>query len=232
MTSTWIQIGNLLSRSPFSSSKKRPFVETVFQETMRYERSPVKASQLTRRRMMLSLATAKFESPYEGGVAVADRHEGARKQLECPREERFTARMENYLSKNDCLKLDIEELEPMMSPEDSEVNLMYILMNASRRSSNIFEIFSTKEKSEHLVASKVRLQKRQRQREEISCEKMPIKAPPNTWRRMMLPTQQQSSHSSTEERRWQAETEVQDSFLECSGKGRPHTPFLKNVRFP
>ena len=34
----------------------------------------------------------------------------------------------------------------MMSPEDSEVHLRYILMNASRRSSNIFEILSTKDR--------------------------------------------------------------------------------------
>ena len=89
-------------------------------------------------------------------------------------------------------------------------------MNASRRSSRIVEVFSTKEKSEHQVASKVRLEQRQRQREEMSDEKTPIKAPPNTWRRMMPPMQQQSSHSSTEERRWQAETEVQESFWTCS----------------
>ena len=63
--------------------------------------------------------------------------------------------MENYLDKSDelrvedCLKLEIEELELLMGSENSEVNLRYILMNASRRSSRIFEIFSTKEKSEH-----------------------------------------------------------------------------------
>ena len=57
------------------------------------------------------------------------------------------ARMENYLNEKDCLKLEIEELELLMGPEDSEVNL--ILMNASRRGSRIFEIFSTKEKREH-----------------------------------------------------------------------------------
>ena len=36
-------------------------------------------------------------------------------------------------------------------------------MNASRRSSRIFEIFSTKERSEHLVACEVRLDERRRQ---------------------------------------------------------------------
>ena len=37
-------------------------------------------------------------------------------------------------------------------------------MNASRRSSRVFEIFNTKDKSEHLVASKVRWEERQKQR--------------------------------------------------------------------
>ena len=65
------------------------------------------------------------------------------------REGTVIARMENFLNKNDCLKLDIEVLKLLIGPEDSEVNLMYFLMNASRRGSRIFEIFSTKEKSEH-----------------------------------------------------------------------------------
>ena len=50
-----------------------------------------------------------------------------------------------------------------MGPEDSEVNLRYMLMNASRRG-KFFEIFSTEEKSEHLVACKVRWDERWRQR--------------------------------------------------------------------
>ena len=49
-------------------------------------------------------------------------------------------RAAQYLGKNDCLKLDIEELELLTGPEASEVNLRYILMNASRRGSMIFEI--------------------------------------------------------------------------------------------
>ena len=72
--------------------------------------------------------------------------------------------MDLYLKASDCLKLEIEELELLLGPEDSEVNLRYILRNASRRGRRIFEIFNTKEKSEHLVASKVRWDERQRQR--------------------------------------------------------------------
>ena len=72
--------------------------------------------------------------------------------------------MQICLNKKDCLKLDVEELELLMGPEDSEVNPRYLLMNASRRGSRIFEIFSTKEKNEHLVARKVRWDEPERER--------------------------------------------------------------------
>ena len=55
---------------------------------------------------------------------------------------------------DDCLKLDIE---------DSEVNLRKSLTLASRRGSRIFLMSSTKEKSEHFGASKVRWDERKRQ---------------------------------------------------------------------
>ena len=42
-------------------------------------------------------------------------------------------------------------------------------------------------------------------RGEMSCEGTPVKALPNTERRMMPPTPQQSSHSSMDERQWHAE---------------------------
>ena len=61
-------------------------------------------------------------------------------------------------------KLEIEELELLLGPEDSEVNLRYILTNASRTGSRIFDFFCTKEKSGHSVASKVRWDEHQRQR--------------------------------------------------------------------
>ena len=79
--------------------------------------------------------------------------------------------MENYLNKSDCLKLETEELELLMGPEDSEVNLRYILTSASSRSSRIFASFITKEKSEHFVASKVRQDERQRQRVQAQEER-------------------------------------------------------------
>ena len=51
--------------------------------------------------------------------------------------------------KNDELRVEVRALELAMGPEDSEVNLMYILTQASRRSSIIFEIFSTSGSSDH-----------------------------------------------------------------------------------
>ena len=49
-------------------------------------------------------------------------------------------------------------------------------------------------------------------RGEMSYEGTPVEALPNTKRRMMPPTPQQTSHSSTGERQWQAEMEVQGSI--------------------
>ena len=80
------------------------------------------------------------------------------------RERTVIARIEKYLNESDCMNLEIEELELLLGPEDSEVNLRYILTNASRRGIRIFEIFSTEDKSEHLGASKVRWGEGQKQR--------------------------------------------------------------------
>ena len=49
--------------------------------------------------------------------------------------------------------------------------------------------------------------------EERSCEESPVKAPPASRRRMLPPTPQQSSHSSIEETKWQAEMVVQGRVL-------------------
>ena len=60
------------------------------------------------------------------------------------RERTVIARMEQYLNASDCMKLEIEELELLPGPEDAEVNLRYILRNATRRGGRMFEIFNTK----------------------------------------------------------------------------------------
>ena len=62
------------------------------------------------------------------------------------RERTVLAKMEQYLNDSDCKKLEIEELVLPLGPEDSEVNLRYILRNANRRSGRIIEIFNSRER--------------------------------------------------------------------------------------
>ena len=72
------------------------------------------------------------------------------------RDRTVIAKMEKYLNKSGCMKLGMEELELLLGREDSEVNLRHVLEDASRWCGRIFEIFNSKEKSEHSVARKVR----------------------------------------------------------------------------
>ena len=64
MMSPWIHNWEFVTSQSFFS-KMRPFVGTVFQEIMRCEGSPVKASPHTRRRMMLSPPQQSSNSSYE-----------------------------------------------------------------------------------------------------------------------------------------------------------------------
>ena len=57
-------------------------------------------------------------------------------------------------------------------------------------------------------------------------EGTPVKTLPNTRRRMMPPTPQQSAHSSTDERQWQPEMKVQQSFW--STRERTVIAMMKN----
>ena len=114
----------------------------------------------SRRRMMPALAAASLYPSIEATrwlAVVEDQGIGWN-----ARDRTVIAKLEKYLNESDCLKLEIEELELLLGPEDSEVHLRHILRNGSRRGGRIFEIFSSKEKSKHLVASKVRWDERQR----------------------------------------------------------------------
>ena len=59
------------------------------------------------------------------------------------------------------MKVENGELESLRGPEDSEVDLRQIMRYASRKGGRIFELFSSKGKSEHLAASRVRWDDRQ-----------------------------------------------------------------------
>ena len=152
MMSLWILSGNLLSRSPYSFSKERLFIGTVFQEIMRGGGPPVKAPPLTRRRIIPSTPQQSSHSSHEELQWQAEMEVQGTAGVSA--KGRFFAKKEDYLNNHDSVKVEVEELELMMSPEDSEVHLRYILMNASRRSSNIFEILSTTERKKGALSCK------------------------------------------------------------------------------
>ena len=119
-----------------SFSKKRSFACVEKQEEMRYEGSSVKGPPPSRRRMMpptpqQSSYPSIEEMQWQTATEVQESSWSSRERT-------VIARMEKYLNKSDCSKLGIEELELLFGPEDSEVNLRYILRNASRRGQQDF----------------------------------------------------------------------------------------------
>ena len=100
------------------------------------------------------------------------------------RDRTVIARMEQHPNKSDSIKVEIEELESLLGPEDLEVDLRQILMYARRKKGGrTFEIFSSKCQSEHLAASRVRWDERQRlmafrrKRQEAMCKKLDSSLP-------------------------------------------------------
>ena len=78
----------------------------------------------------------------------------AQRSIWSARERRVIAAMEMFLDESDVLKVETKALELLLDPEDREVNLRYILTNASRRRQQDCRDFSTKEKIDHFVASR------------------------------------------------------------------------------
>ena len=99
---------------------------------MSYEGTPVKATPTSRRRMMLATPQQSSRSSIEGMQWQTEME--VQRSSRNARERTVIARMEQHLDASDCMKLEIEELEELLlGPEDSEVNLRYILRNATRR---------------------------------------------------------------------------------------------------
>ena len=71
--------------------------------------------------------------------------------------------MKQHLEKGDSMKVEVEELESLLGPEDSEVGFMRILEEARNEQGRaIFETFSSKGPSEFLVVSRARWDEHQR----------------------------------------------------------------------
>ena len=84
-------------------------------------------------------------------MALADKNMKASIGERCATE-RFFAKMEQCLNESDNMKVEIEELELLLGPEDSEVDLSSILMIVKR----IFQIFITQDPSDFLVVNTLR----------------------------------------------------------------------------
>ena len=76
-------------------------------------------------------------------------------QLE-PSEKRVMDAVEDYLESCTQVIVDSDVVERLLRPENLEVFLKYVLKHATGRGSNIFQLFDTAEKPNHLVASRRR----------------------------------------------------------------------------
>ena len=120
----------------FSFSRQRRAVCVENQENMSYEGTPLTAPQASRRKIMPPTLQQSSQSSIEAThwqAEVEDQESGSyEKEFEgehrwAARERTVIARMEQDLNKNDCMRVAIKELESLLGPEDSEVNLRKIL---------------------------------------------------------------------------------------------------------
>ena len=146
---------------PSSSSQKRSVVWVESQEYVSHEETPVKAPPTSRRRMMPL-------TPQQGSHSSVEAMQW-QNEMEVQgsswnaRERTVIARMEQNVNESDSMKVEVEELEVLLGPEDSEVDLRHILMYARKKQDRkIFEIFSSEGPSEFLVVSRARWDEYQR----------------------------------------------------------------------
>ena len=174
---------NLWNRSLFPFSKKRVHTCTVTQEEMRFEGPQVKALPLSSRRMMPP-------TPLQNSYSSLEEEQGhfeEEDQIWSARDITVIAKTKQYLEES--LKVEIEELESLLGPDDTEVDFRRILEEArDEKGCAIFETFTTDGPSEYLVVSRSRWDKHKRR----------LNAP---WR--------QNSSASSSEREWQEGLEEQ-----------------------
>ena len=129
--------------------------------------TPVKAPPASRRKIM---PPTPQQSPQPSIEAMQLKMEVEDQEFVCKGEYWWTAcdrvviaRMEQYLDRSESMKLEIEELELVIGPEDSEVAFGHFLMYARKKKGRkIFETFSSKGPSEFLVVSRARWDEYQR----------------------------------------------------------------------
>ena len=113
----------------FSFSKKRQAACVENQEGMSSEGTPVKAPPASRRKIMPPTPQQSLQSSSEATqlqTEVEDQEfEGEHRWT--ARDRTVVARMEQYLNENDNMRVEIGELEFLLGPEDSEVDLRQTL---------------------------------------------------------------------------------------------------------
>ena len=140
----------------FSFSKKRAHCCTSKQEEMKYEGSQGKASLMTRRRLTpptpLQNSYASFEGE-QGSYEVEGQGWSAKERT-------LMARTKQFLERRHSVKVQVEELEDLLGPEDVDVDFRRILKEArEERGRKIFEFFSSDGLSDFLVVEWSRWEK-------------------------------------------------------------------------
>ena len=75
--------------------------------------------------------------------------------LDSARDRTVIARTKQYLEESDSVKVEVEELESLRGPEDSDVDFRRILKEARNKQGRaIFETFSSEVPSEFLIVSR------------------------------------------------------------------------------
>ena len=125
---------------------------------MRYESPQVKALPLSRRRIMPP-------APLQNSNAFEEEQglHGAEDQMWSAKERTIIARKKQILERGYSVKVEVEELEALLGPDDVDVDFRRILEEArDERGCDFFETFSTDGLSELLVANRSRWDKYKR----------------------------------------------------------------------
>ena len=134
------------------------FSGTVTQKEMWSEEPQVKAPPISRRRVMpptpLQNSYASFEEVQE--------HYEVEDQMWSARERVVIAKAKRYLEESESVKVEIEELESQLGPDETHVDFRRIHEEArDEKGCAIFETFSTDGPSAFLVVSRSRWDKDQ-----------------------------------------------------------------------
>ena len=107
--------GELVEPQSFSFSNTRAHSWTVTQEEMRFEGSQVKALPLSRKRMMPPTPLQHSYSSFEEEQG----HFEVEGQVWSARDRTVIARTKQYLEESKSLKVEVEELESLLGPDEA-----------------------------------------------------------------------------------------------------------------